>query len=124
MLIVLGVMMVFGLSACGGNKVDDATAEKYREQAERVIALLNEGNYEEVHTMFDAQMKTALSAEQMAELTPMIEASGTFKQIDQFSIEEKDGLYVSVIVAKYSEHKRIYTISFNEMEEVVGLFIK
>lgn len=124
LLVMVGVLMMVGLAACGGSKVDDSTTDKYREQAEEVISLLNAENYAELHTMFDEQMQVGLPVEKMAELTPLIEEAGTFEKVDKFSIEEKDGFYVSVLVAKYSEKKRIYTISFNENEEVVGLFIK
>ena len=124
LLMMLGVVMVFGLAACGGSKVDDATAEKYSEKAKEVIGLLNDGNYTEVHAMFDEQMATGLPVGQMEDLTPIIEGSGSFDKIDKSSVEEKDGFYVTVLVAKYSEEKRIYTISFNEQEEVAGLFIK
>lgn len=124
LLLMLGVMMVFVLAACGGSKVDDATAEKYTTKAEEVVSLLNEANYTEVHAMFAEDMKTGLPVEQMADLTPIIEGSGNFEKIDKSSVEEKDGFYVTVLVAKYSKEKRIYTISFNEQEQVVGLFIK
>lgn len=123
MMVVL-MLMVLGLAACGGNKVDDATTEKYRSVAEQVVSLLNAGDYATLHAMFGAQMKEGLPVEQMDELTPLIEEAGTFEKVDKFSIEEKDGFYVTVLVAKYSEEKRIYTISFSEDEEVVGLFIK
>lgn len=124
LLMTLGVVMAFTLVACGGNKVDDSTAEKYITNAEEVVSFLNEGSYAKVHTMFDEQMATALPVEQMEELTPIIEQSGNFEKIDKSSVEEKDGIYVVVLVAKYSEENRVYTISFNEKEEVVGLFIK
>lgn len=123
-LLIVAILMIVGLVACGGSKVDDATTEKYRAQAEQVVSLLNAGDYEELHTMFDAQMKEGLSLGKMAELTPLIEEAGTFEKVDKFSVEEKDGFYVTVLVAKYSEKKRVYTISFNENEEIVGLFIK
>lgn len=124
LLMMLGVVMVFTLAACGGNKVDDSTAEKYITKAEEVVGLLNEGKYTEVHTLFDEQMATALPVEEMEELTPLIEQSGNFEKVDKSSVEEKDGFYIVVLVAKYSEENRIYTISFNGQEEVVGLFIK
>lgn len=44
---------------------------------------------------------------------------GLFEELARFI-----GVYVTVLVAKYSEKKRVYTISFNEAEEIVGLFIK
>ena len=124
LLMVLGVVMLFTLAACGGNKVGDATAKKYIAKAEDVVSLLNEAKYEDIYAMFDEQMKTGLPVEQMEELTPIIEQSGSFEKIDKSSVEEKDGFYVVVLVAKYSEEKRIYTITLNEQEEVAGLFIK
>lgn len=121
---VVGAIIVFTLAACGGNKVEDATAKKYIAKAEELVSLLNEAKYEEIHAMFDERMKTDLSVEQMVNLTPIIEESGEFEKIDKSSVEEKEGYYVVVLVGKYSEGKRIYTISFNEQEEVAGLFIK
>lgn len=123
-LMIVTVMMILGLAACGGNKVDDTTTANYRSIAEEVVSLLNASNYSELHTMFDKQMKEGLSVQQMEELTPLIKESGTFEKVDKFSIEEKDGHYITVLVAKYSEQKRVYTISFNAEEEIIGLFIK
>src|SRR5690625_2881222 len=99
------------LSACGGNKVDDATAEKYKKKAEEIIILLNEGDYETVYEMFDNVMKEGLPVAAMADLTPIIEESGKFEEIDKASVEEKDGIYTTVSRAKYSDKNRIYTIS-------------
>lgn len=121
---VFGVVLIPMLVACGGNKVDDSTAEKYITQAEEIISLLNESNYEEVHAMFADEMKTGLPLEEMEELTPVIEESGNFEEIDKASVEEEDGLYISVLVAKYSDENRVFTITFNDKEEVAGLFIK
>lgn len=121
---MFGLVVILMLTACGGSKVDDATAEKYITKAEEVITLLNETNYEEVHAMFNDEMKSGLPVEDMEELTPVIEEAGEFKEIDKASVEEDDGLYISVLVAKYSEENRIYTITFNESGEVAGLFIK
>lgn len=123
-LLMVGLVMIVGLAACGGKKVDDATEEKYRKNAEEVVALLNDGNYTELHTKFDETMATGLPVDAMGELTPLIEQSGNYEKVDKFSIEEKDGNYITVLVAKYSAEKRIYTISFNEQEEVIGLYIK
>lgn len=122
--VILSAMFVLVLGACGGNKVDDQTSEKYSAKAEEVVSLLNSGNYAEVHAMLNDQMKTGLSEEEMDELTPLIEQSGAFENIDKSSVEEKDGMYIVVLVAAYSEENRVYTITFNDKEEVAGLFIK
>lgn len=121
---ILGFMAILTLVACGGNTVDDSTSEKYISKAEEVVSLLNELNYKEVHEMFNEQMKTELPEEQMEELTPIIEESGDFEKIDKSSVEEKDGYYIVVLVAKYSDENRVFTISFDNKDEVAGLFIK
>ncbi|GAB3807235.1 DUF3887 domain-containing protein [Virgibacillus kimchii] len=119
-----GAVMVLLLVACGGNNVDGSTSEKYITQAKEIISLLNEGDYETVHSKFDEEMKTGLPVEDMEELTPIIEESGNFEEIDKASVEEKDGLYVAVLVGNYSDDNRVFTITFNDSEEVAGLFIQ
>ena len=121
--VLLGSLVALMLVGCGSN-VDDATADKYIEQAKSVVENLNNENYEDIQAQFDAKMKANLTTEQMAELAPIIEASGQFQEFDKQSVEEKDGYYTTILVAKYSEEKRIYTISFNEQDEIVGLYIK
>lgn len=119
----LAFLMVM-LAACGGKKVEDVTAKKFIAQAEEIITLINQGNYEDVYAQFDENMEGLLSVEEMEEFTPIIEESGSFKEIEKASIEEKDGYYVTVSVAKYSNKSRVFTISFNDQAEVSGLFIK
>lgn len=69
-------------------------------------------------------MKTALSEEKMKNLTPVIEKTGTFEKIEKKSIEEKDGLYTVVLVAKYSKEQRTFIVTYNDKEEIAGLYIK
>ena len=117
-------LLLIVLAACGGNKVDEATAEKYTAKAEDVILLLNEGDYEAAFELFNEEMKQGLPVSAMEQLTPIIEESGSYQEIDKASVEEKDGLYVSVLRAKYSEKNRVYTITFDSNDEVAGLFLK
>ncbi|MFJ8527515.1 DUF3887 domain-containing protein [Bacillus sp. NPDC094106] len=124
LLTMLSAMVVFALVACGSNKVDEKASKKYITKAEEIVSLLNEGKYNEVHAKFDNQMKAGLPEDKMKELTPLIEKSGKFEKIDKSSVEEKDGMYVVILVAKYSKENRVFTVSFNDKEEVAGLFIK
>ena len=121
---MLGAVLILMLAACAGSKVDDSTSEKYISQSEEIISLLNESNYEEVRAMFNDEMKTSLPVEDMEELTPIIQGSGSFEEIDKSDVEEKEGLYTTVLVAKYSDENRVYTITYNDDDEVAGLFIK
>ncbi len=122
--VMFSVLVMLGLVGCGGNKVDESTSKKYISKGEEIVSLLNEGKYEEVHTMFDAEMTAGLSVNKMQDLTPIIKQSGKFEKIDKSSVEEKDGIYIVILVAKYSENNRVFTISFNNKDEVAGLYIK
>lgn len=124
LLTMLSVVVILGLVACGDGKVDDSTKEKYITHAEEIVSLLNESKYDDIRAEFDDQMKAELSVDQMEELSPIIEQSGTFEAIDKSSVEEKDGLYTTVLVAKYSKENRVFTITFNESDEIAGLYIK
>lgn len=121
---MLGVGFMVLLVACGGGGGDDASTEKYISQAEEVITNLNEGNYEAVHIMFNDEMKNGLPVEDMEELGGIIEGAGDFEKIDKSAVEKQDEYYVTVLDAKYSEKNHVYTISFNDDEEIVGLYIK
>ena len=123
LLFLFSVLAVLALAACG-NKVDEATAEKYTGKAEEVFLLLSEGKYEEVHAMFNEEMEDALPVGEMDALTPLIEEAGKFEKINKASVEEKDGYYVTVTVAKYSKKNRIFTITFDENDNIAGLYVK
>lgn len=123
-MMLVSILFVLILVACGGNKVDEATAEKYLAKAEEVILLLNDGDYEAVYEKFNAQMQAGLPVSKMEELRPIIEEAGSFEEISKASVEEKDGIHITVSQAKYSDQKRIYTISFDQNDNIAGLFIK
>ena len=121
--ILLGACLMLVFVACG-NKVDEETSNKYSSKAKEVVSLLNEANYKEIHEVFDGNMKVSLPEDDMNDLTPRIEESGNFKEYKKSSVEEKDGYYIVVLVADYSEKSRIYTITFNDQEQISGLYIK
>ncbi len=124
LMMLVSILFVLILVACGGNKVDEATAEKYLAKAEEVILLLNDEDYEAVYEKFNAQMQAGLPVSKMEELRPIIEEAGSFEEISKASVEEKDGMHITVSQAKYSDQKRIYTISFDQNDNIAGLFIK
>ena len=120
---MFSVVAMFVLAACG-NKVDEDVSEKYIKKAEEIVVLLNDANYQEVHAMFNEEMAVGLPVVAMEELTSVFEQSGDFEKINKSSIEEKDGYYVVVLAANYSGENRVFTISFNDQDEVAGLFIQ
>ncbi|MGZ7148963.1 DUF3887 domain-containing protein [Bacillus sp. BC08] len=124
LLIIVSTIAAFALVACTGNKVDESTSKKFIPKAEEIVTLLHEVKYKDVHEKFDSKMKSALSEEQMKELTPIIEKAGTFEKIEKKSIEEKDGLYTVILVAKYSKEQRTFIVTYNDKEEIAGLVIR
>lgn len=122
MTLLFSLFIALFLVACGGSS--DELSGKYVPMAEEVVTLLNEGAYDELHAKFGETMKSALPVEQMAQLGAVIEQSGEFEEFDKSSVEEQDGYYVVVLTAKYSEQDRVYTISFNDKDEVAGLYVK
>lgn len=117
------LLVVLLLAACG-NKVDEETTSQYVEKAERVVQLLNDGKYDEIYEQLNTTMKSQLTAEQLAEIQPVLEASGKFEGIDKQSVEQKDGMHVVVIVGKHSEENRIYTVTYDADDEIAGLFVQ
>lgn len=122
-IVILCSVLILIFGACS-NKVDDATADKYIEKAKDVVTLLNEEQYEKITAQFDSTMKANLTAAQLAEISPILKESGAFEEIKKQSVEEKDGMKVVVLVAQHKNDKRIYTVSYNDKEQIAGLFVQ
>lgn len=122
-LIVCSIVAVVLLAACG-NKVDEETENTYVEKAEAIVHYLNEGKFDQVFDKLNASMQSQVTAEQLAEIKPVLEASGDYEGIEKQSVEEKDNIKVVVIVGKHSEENRIYTVSYDESDEIAGLFVQ
>lgn len=121
--VILCSVLILILGACG-NKVDDTTADKYIGKAKDVVTSLNEEQYEKVTAQFDDTMKANLTAAQLAEISPILKESGAFEEIKKQSVEEKDGMKVVVLVAQHKNDKRIYTVSYNDKDQIAGLFVQ
>lgn len=122
--VLFGSLLIVLLLAACGNKVDEETSSKYVEKAEGIVQLLNDGQYDEVYEQLNASIKSQLTAEQLAEIEPVLEASGAYEGMEKQSVEEKDGLHVVVIVGKHPEENRIYTVTYDGNDEITGLFVQ
>lgn len=122
-LIVCSIVAMVLLAACG-NKVDEETENTYVEKAEAIVHYLNEGKFDQVFDKLNASMQSQVTAEQLAEIKPVLEASGDYEGIEKQSVEEKDNIKIVVIVGKHSEENRIYTVSYDENDEIAGLFVQ
>ena len=121
--VVCSLLALLLLTGCG-NKVDDTTSKTYISKAEEVVQWINESEFEKVAAQFDEKMAANLTVEQLNEITPIITASGQFEKIEKQSVEEKDGNKIVVLVAKYSEENRIYTVTYDAEDQIAGLFVQ
>lgn len=121
--IVCSILAVLLLAACG-NKVDDTTANLYTSKAEEVVHFINNGEFDKVVEQFDERMKESVTAEQLAEITPVLEESGSYEGIKKQSVQEKDGNKIVVIVGEHSEEDRVYTVTFDANDQIAGLYVQ
>lgn len=121
--IVCSMLAVVLLAACG-NKVDEETEGKYIDKAVEVVHFINDGEFDQIVEQLNENMKAKLTAEQLAEITPILEESGSYKGIKKQSVQEKDGIIIVVLVGEYSEEDRIYTVSYDEDDRIAGLFVQ
>lgn len=114
------------VTACssGGEKVDEKTAKKYEAKAEDVVKNLNHQEYSKMIAQFDSKMKKSLTEEKLKELKPTIDEAGEYKSITKSSVEKIEEMYKVVLVTKYENAKLTYTISFNDKDQLSGLYVK
>lgn len=121
--IALAVMSML-LSACGKNGVDDSTKELLIGKAEEVVTLLNEEDFDELRTMLDEPMKEELTVEFLQETADIVKESGSFISFETGSVSMREQYFVAVLPVEYSEDRRVYTVTFNEQQQVAGFFVK
>jgi len=126
--VVLLTMFLFALVAC--TSVDDATFDHYAEEAEQVILMLNDGEYGEVVNLFADELKTELDEAGLRQIEPLIAESGAFESIKKVNVDKteeistKEEIFVTVTQVVYENNNRTFTISFNDQDELVGLYVK
>ena len=122
-IVLVGLMISVLLVGCG-DKADEDTKEVYSAKAEQVVNWINEKNYDKITEQFDENLKTQLTAEQLAQIEPVIVASGDFEKVEKSTVEEKDGMKIVVLVTQYSDDKRIFTVTYDSEEKIAGLFVQ
>lgn len=116
--------MVLLLSACGKGSVDDQIADTLIEKAEKVVMLLNEERFDELRTMLDGAMKEELTVELLQETADIVKESGSFSNFETGSVRKQEQYFVTTLPVEYSEDRRVFTITFNEQQQVAGFFVK
>lgn len=122
-MLLSSLLLVLLLAACNSN-VEDDVAAPYIERANEVVQQLNSGEYDDIYAQFNDTMKEQLTAEQLAQIEPVLQQSGEFERIDKQSVEEKDGIHVVVLIGSHRNENRIYTISYDANDNITGLFVQ
>lgn len=121
---LIGMFVLFLILAGCSGKVDSEKSELYSKKAEEAIQLLNNKKQDELKEQFNDEMKEGMTKENFDIVENSIKEAGDFEKIEKSSVQEKENVYTTVTIVKYSKAKRVFTISYNSKEQIVGLFIK
>jgi len=123
-------MLLFALTVVACTSVDDETYDHYANEAEQIIYLINDGKYGEVVYLFGDDLKAELDGEDLRQIEPLIAESGAFESIKKVNVDKteeistKEEIFVTVTQVAYENNNRTFTISFNDQDELFGLYVK
>ncbi|KHF41699.1 DUF3887 domain-containing protein [Halalkalibacter okhensis] len=93
--------------------------------AEQFIEQLSQGKYDEAIERFDDTMSAQISVAELGELWETIESQvGAFIDYDFESTQEVDGYLVVLLNGLFEEADVMFTISFDEQNQIAGFFIQ
>lgn len=122
--LVIGCCFV-ALLGCQKSNVSKERQESVKGLANEVIDLLNAEDYAAIQDMSDAKMKE-INIEQAIKETwgPALEQLGAFEDYGTYSFASKDENVTVVVISKYENKKVQFTITFNNEDELTGLYFK
>ncbi|MCH7323737.1 DUF3887 domain-containing protein [Solibacillus sp. MA9] len=121
--VLVGIILSVMLVGCG-DKANVDTSQVYSAKAEEIVKWINDKNYDKITEQFDENLKAQLTADQLAQIEPVIAQSGDFEKVEKSTVEEKDGMKVVVLVAQYSNEKRVFTVTYDDKDKIAGLFVQ
>ena len=105
--------------------------EAMYEKGCQVVELCNARDYEAVLAMFDQELLGDVTAAELAEqLDPVLDEYGKFEDFKTHAVagsqDKNSGMELGILALRCAyEHKKvIYTITFTENNELVGLFVQ
>lgn len=122
MVVFCGILFI----GCGASKLSsNYNEEDLKTSSENVVNYLVEGKYDEVINMGSDELKNQLTADQLKEAySPLQDKLGKYEKVDKIVFQEKDGIAIAVLIAKYENGKAQFTLSFNSDMKMVGIYIK
>jgi PBP1b-binding outer membrane lipoprotein LpoB len=118
------VLTVFLLAACFAESEPPTPVQAPEQEAaaRTLVGFLVEGQFKEVHQMFNAEMATALpSAELEATWTGLLGQVGEFKEITESKATEKEGKIIIDVVCEFANGPLNARVVFDAENKVAGL---
>lgn len=130
MILIAGIILIGMFGACNSTKLaasfDKETVEA---SAKQVIEYLNSGDYDSVNAMLREDCKKILTNDILSDAVDQVYGkAGSFAEYTKINIigqKDKNVDYaVAIVKAKYEKKNVIFTISFDQNLEVVGIYMK
>ena len=132
-IIVLALPGIVCLTGCSQKeKLPDSFEETaVREEAEKVVSMFNEKDYQGIIDMGDASLKEKNTVEQFTEsCDPLLKENGAFKELGDVDIvgtvDKAAGTKYggAIIEGIYENGEIVFSIAFNEKMELVQFLIR
>lgn len=129
---LLVISVLFITVACSNNELSSKfDEEEVIDKAKEVIEVINTQNYKEVIAYIRADLQAEITAEQLQEAWgDRITNAGVFKEIKNTALKTqedpntKEDFVTIIIQAVYEKDTLVYTLSFDEELEMIGLYMK
>ena len=129
---LLAFSLILSLAACSSNKLADIYNEdEVVARAKSFVETVNSLDYDAVVSEIREDLQSQVSADSLeAAWGPMLSDSGAFKEyttVVAYGQKDKttdEDYAVCVLVCKYENASRTFTISMDKDLEIVGLYMK
>jgi hypothetical protein len=129
---LFALLLTLSLAACASAELAEGFDEtEVKTRAKELVATINTQDYDAVIAEIREDLQSQLSAQSLDEAwTPLLDDSGTFEAFSSVAVYGQadkatgDNYAVCVLVCKYEDASRTFTISMDEDMEIVGLYMK
>lgn len=129
---LLTLLLALSLAACASAELAEGFDEtEVKTRAKELVATINTQDYDAVVAEIREDLQGQLSAQSLEDAwAPLLEKSGafeTFSSVAAYGQADKatgENYAVCVLVCKYENASRTFTLSMDEDMELVGLYMK
>lgn len=130
--VILLLIVTLLLCSCTVDPLSDQFDEaKLKRHAEEIIAIVNTKDYEAVLNCFRTDLRSNVTVQQLKDgLGSFLTDAGNYVKLTSFTAagkmdaSTKEDYAVTVNICEYENSSLIYTISFDENYELIGLYVK